>query len=352
MLHKNRGLGPHLTDLDTLLELPNTPRSWTAPRWLTQGDILFFYHTVSAERRIAKLLRALPSNGIIARWKSRDLRQTLERAAQRARELGGTIFAVAEVSEQATYARLDTADRHFESRVFAPFERCYRFAQPLPASAFNDLVTISRQMTITLVEGAALDGLKERLAQTTNIPPFLAAARSGGASFRDVGPTTWQAIACDPATRFLHEAQLRAYFIDYLLDTIKDPRSSRLEECETFRLGARKATGIADYFIMIDGRWVPVEAKLSLGVEANLAGQLAQYLRADTIKPRRGVRLGERIPVQPSAICLVIDQAGLYLTRDGVFVNCSSKQPLLTRPELGQCSGEDVRAKLRPLING
>ena len=31
--------------------------SWTAPRWMTQGDILFFYHTKNAKRKIQKLLK-------------------------------------------------------------------------------------------------------------------------------------------------------------------------------------------------------------------------------------------------------------------------------------------------------
>lgn len=58
MVEKNRYLRDGATDLDTLLEFdPDIACYWTAPRWITQGDIFFFYHAVTAKQRIGNLLK-------------------------------------------------------------------------------------------------------------------------------------------------------------------------------------------------------------------------------------------------------------------------------------------------------
>src|SRR5687768_9099065 len=46
MIDGNSYKGENLTDIDCLLDFrPHDGTSWTSPKWLTQDDILFFYHT-------------------------------------------------------------------------------------------------------------------------------------------------------------------------------------------------------------------------------------------------------------------------------------------------------------------
>ena len=63
-------------------------------------------------------------------------------------------------------------------------------------------------------------------------------------------------------------------------------------------------TGRADYFVMIGGRWIPIEAKLNLLTESNLLGQIGKYLRVDkfvaTVRKRQG---SEFFPQQHGAWC-------------------------------------------------
>ncbi len=341
MLRKNRYFGTALTDLDLLIDFPNAPKAWTAFRWLTSGDLLFFYHAASAPQRIKRIQRKLQREG------NRDpiLIKVLERAAERANDRAGRIFAVAEISGTPAYERLDDDERHFQGRIFAPFARVDHLTPGMTLDQLAAIgISISRQSALTSIEGEQFTHLKAFLQQSGSIPAYLANAFPGGTGFRDVDVATWRAISCAPEQRFIHEGQVRSYLIDYLLDAVKDPRTPRLEECDCRRGGM--STGRADYFITLAGRWVPVEAKLNLQAERDLPAQLAQYTHIDAFTPTRGARRGTPIPTTPSDVCLVIDQAGLYTTRNGRFSGCSADAPLIARRALPDLSNTAVRQRV------
>jgi len=226
----------------------------------------------------------------------------------------------------------------------------HHFERPVSIGTLADIgISISRQSALTPLEGEQLSQLKARLALTNRLPAFVGNAQPGGVGFRGVSTSTWRTISCATERRFIHEGQLRSYLIDYLLDEIKDPRTSRLEECDCYR--AITATGRADYMMTLGGQWVPVEAKLNIQAERDLPGQLARYLQIDFFIPTRGQRRGERVPTSRADQCLVIDQFGLYVARDGAFVHCALDRPLLTRAELARLSGAEVRSRLIPLLH-
>ena len=57
MVEGNQDMPDWATDMDTLLHFdPTIGYSWTAPKWITQGDLLFFYHTKNARQRTMRLL--------------------------------------------------------------------------------------------------------------------------------------------------------------------------------------------------------------------------------------------------------------------------------------------------------
>jgi hypothetical protein len=315
MVVSNQPLGAGATDLETLLNFkPNHGAWWTTPRWITTGDVLWFYHTLSAKAKIARLRKQIKRAETDA-----DLIAVLDRAAKLAEQYAGTIFACAEVAGPTEYVKAEGEIYHFKNPMFAPLARVICFKHPLSATRFEHVIKINRQGTITAVSGESFDRLKELIAEDNSLPDFVRLAHSGDIGFRKVDRTNWRTVSCLPETRFIHEAQIRAYFLDYLIDELKDLRTPRLEECQCMRSGQQ--TGVADYMIQIDGRWVPVEAKLNLLTERDISGQVAKYTHIDAFRPMKDTDKQTR-QVADAAVCLVIDQAGIYLLADDVFVDC------------------------------
>lgn len=340
MLTKNaEASGRPQTDLETLLHFSaGTEAAWTAPRYMQTGDILLFYHAVSARNRIATMQRHLGPN-------DRDLADVLKRNAVFAKEYGGTIFACAEITGPAIYERPAGKASHFRGRSFAPFRKVVRFTPPL--EEFAAAVTIKRGVALTPVEGQHFDTLKDLLKQQQRLPPFFEAARPGGTDFGGTTAETWRHIACAEDKRFSDEAQVRAYLIDYLLDEIKDPATPRYEECPCFRGGER--IGIADYFVQLGGQWMPVEAKLNIYAERDLPAQLRRYTGLDAFQSTGR----KRHPGPQHPYCLIIDQAGIYIAAEGVFVTAPGRRtdtlparPLIARDELPDLPGSAIRARL------
>ncbi len=57
MVKGNEHIAKWSTDLDVLLNVSSgNTIFWTAPKWLTEGDVMFFYHTKRAKVRTAKVL--------------------------------------------------------------------------------------------------------------------------------------------------------------------------------------------------------------------------------------------------------------------------------------------------------
>lgn len=349
MLHKNRGIGEGLTDVDTLVSFPNLANMWTASRWMTSGDLLFFYHAASAPYRIGRLQRELRKQAALEQHERRELTAVLERATAQAQARAGHVFAVAEISGTSLYERLDKDERHFQGRIFALFETVHHLERTVSLDQLAAIgISINRQGAVTPLEGEQLSRLKELLGKVGRLPAYVANALPGGTGFRGVNASTWRAISCALEQRFIHEGQVRTYLIDYLLDELKDHRTSILEECDCFR--QTTYTGRADYFISLGGQWLPVEAKLNIQTERDVMAQLAQYSRISSFTPTRGPRRGVSFPTKRNDVCLVIDQLGLYITRAGAWVECSQTSPFLSRSALGQLSGEATRARLLSVL--
>jgi hypothetical protein len=134
------------------------------------------------------------------------------------------------------------------------------------------------------------------------------------------------------------------YLLDFLLAEIKDNRTPLLEECTCYRKGVR--TGVVDYFVSIHGIWFPVEAKLNLSAERDLRAQVSKYVHIDAFVPQKGPHRGKRFEAQESALCVVIDQQGIYLLSDRVYAGCRPGTPLWRREELAQRICGDIRTYL------
>jgi hypothetical protein len=355
MVEKNRYVRDWATDLDTLLEFdPRVGCHWSAPKWLTTGDILFFYHTKTAKRRVAMLTRETEGkqgHGRLARIRlsrrareQRDLVRLLRHAADLADRYSGTIFGCGEVGGPPEYLEDEEGLLHFKSRIFVPLARVPIFGTPLGLDDLSESVRIKRQGTITPLGSEEFQSVRRRLSESNELPQFLREAEFGELGFRNIDGSNWTLISCTGDAVFIHEAQIRAYLSDFLLDGLRDEGSPLLQECECFRGG--EMTGRVDYFARLHGCWVPLEAKLNILAEGELCTQLGKYIHIDSFVPTRGAHRGKVFQVRDSAICLVGDRSGVYITSDGEFRECSRGVPVWTREELARTSTKEVRNRV------
>lgn len=343
MLNRNASAGTEITDIDSVLRFRSGDETfWTAPKWLTKGDILFFYHTKRGGLNASKLL----NDARRLHPRKRRLIAVLEHAAELSRRFAGTIFGCAAVSGSTEY--FGKQESHFSGRSFAPLGKVHIFGKPLKSESVADFVKIG-QATITPLYTREAKGIRALLAAENRLPTFLLKLEFGDNTFQNVNRHNWDRISCLPDTRFIHEAQLRSYMLDYFLSAVKDKGTSLLEECQCFRDG--ESTGIVDNFVKIDGRWFPCEAKLNIRAEKDIVRQVRQYIGVDSFVPTRGPRRSQWFYPEKPRICLVVDQSGLYIvSSDGKYISCSRDKPLLRREAFGGVDSSGFRELIRDFI--
>jgi hypothetical protein len=342
MVERNKPKVSWSTDLDILLNFKNTkPLFWTAPKWLTKGDIIFFYHTKRAKSRTAKLFTE-------AQQKfphKRNLIKLLKHAKETADLYSGNIFGCALVSSGTQL--FDKQEKHFISRLFAPLEKVHIFEKPLHQELFADCVKIGLN-TITPLYKKEFNGIRKLLSKQNKIPNFLQNTALGDNVFKNINASNWRSISCIPNIEFIHEAQLRAYLLDFFLNEIKDKGSPILEECECF-CGDRN-TGRVDYFIKIFGQWIPVEAKLNISKERDIFAQTAKYTNINVFSPRKGSYRNKVFVVNPIPLCLVFDQLGIYLiSKTGKFINSGFNIPNWKREQYTKRVGFKIREEVKKI---
>lgn len=341
-----------ITDMDVLMDFPVGKQvTWIAPKWLTASDILFFYHTKSAMSLIQKLQLEVAQTikgdadpgEALSRSDVNTLKDILDRQSGLAERYSGSIFGFAVVSGRPV--RYHDEDKHFKGTIYAPLGDVHIFSQPV--FDFSDIIRIG-QNTTTPVFGQEFEKLKERAAIYNQLPQILVYTKPGSLSFRNVNSANWSDICCNRETKFVDEAQIRAYLIDYILSEIKDNRSPLLLECDCFRSGSR--TGTVDYFMCVSGQWIPVEAKLNVLVEENLSGQIDKYIHIQSFQPTKGIHKGRQFKTVDSGICLIIDQSGIFFTKDGHFVDCDLQNPNFRREDIDHQSISGIRQSIISLL--
>lgn len=259
---------------------------WTAPRWAKINDVVFFMHTKTAISTITRLRTELNQNRATY---SNDrfclLSEWINRGIQLYKSYGGKIFAIGRVSAAPEYTEFDEEDSvdyqyHWKSRIMAEISDIAVLETPIDISEFNDFIRVSRQSGITPVLGKEFTLLREVIRRKNSIPEYFARSVSSAIPLYKITRDNWLSIPKEYRRRFVLEAQFRSFFVDYLLAEIGDRRTF-FKECRC------KKSGIPDSFvdnlIFINGKWLPVEVKLSIATQQNLNGQVAKYCYDDMI---------------------------------------------------------------------
>lgn len=340
---KEDGKKGYRTDLESILRGTS---NWTAPAWAMPGDIVFFYHTKRALPGCRLLLRGAEQALAKARTKRRrwDVEPyvlALRHAELRAKDLGGHIFAWTVVTGDAERSEVGGGEgAFFKGKVFASITRARAFKHPLPLREFITFAK-PREGSITPLGPSEYGRLITLLGKKNTLPVKLERSRVGSTGFYSVTRQTWRAISCQPKTRFLNEAQLRTFWVDYLLREVVDPRTPIVVEAQCWR--ASKRTGIADYFVKLGGEWLPVETKLKHRLAVDLTGQLQKYTGVDRFSGRH--LLGKKT----HACCIPRGDRFVVVDHEGVHVRGGAVRKLrkvVSRVETGKLSRVTIRSRL------
>lgn len=247
---------------------------WTAPNWAMPNDMFIFYHSVSA----------LPSTKSIYNRVSReypeesDLIKIAKNQISWAEKYAGTIFAIAKVGYRTKIDNEASKDLHFDSKTFARPLDLIILDNPIHLTEFRRYVEIRKQATITPVAKSQFDGLWGLICRDNKVGIF-ENFNFVDNEFEKISKENWKEIIVKKNIRFLNENQVRKYYLDLILEEIKDDGSKLYEECVVSK------SAIADYFISINNKWYPVEAKLHFSNEDHLFDQLNKYAGTKKFTP-------------------------------------------------------------------
>lgn len=257
--------------------------SWTAPRWAKPGDIIFYMHGKSANAKIARTKSELKRDREhYTEEEYRVLSALIEKETRIHKQYGGKIFAVGQLIGAPEYIPSEelVEGLSFHSRVFAEIGSMYAFENPLNVEECNEYLHISLVSGITPVDGDIFDRLKGKLKEKKSIPTFLEEAKTTPLPLQRINDENWMTLSNDFRREFMFESQFRYYYVDRLLRNISGQKKI-FRECRCKKDGI--SNSFIDNVIRFEGRYLPVEVKLSILVEKNIKKQVRKYCYDDFI---------------------------------------------------------------------
>lgn len=251
---------------------------YTAPKWIMRGDIVFFYHAITANQHTRRLRKEI-KNGDFEN--SKQLLEYLDYCDSLYEKYGGKIYAVGTVSDTAYYSESGWEHPHFKTRIFAPIENIIKLGCPLSSNQFKEFLPISRHGGITPVFGNDFMKLRSLILRYNDIG-YLEKCTTVSFPLKDVQKGTWIRFANENGRKYLYEEQFRKYYVDFLLMSISDD-GKIYSEVSCIRNG--KQTGIVDNVILFGGAYASVEIKLSAMFDVNaVVDQLKKYVDVEEFK--------------------------------------------------------------------
>lgn len=252
---------------------------WTAPKWAKAGDIVFFMHSKTARSTITKLRSELirKRDGISTADYDR-LMGYIGHALDIHAKYGGKIFAVGRICGGPEYVQPEDVVNevlHWKSRNYSAIDNIHVLEHPVDISVFRDYIHISRGSSITPLFDTNFDKLRVDIGKENELPEYVMNSVARPIPLRLINDKNWIEIANDYRRCFILEEQFRKFYVDYLLRTIGDQKRF-YTECRCQR--SLMNDSFMDYVIRFEGKYLPVEVKLSVHAEPNLIGQVSKYV--------------------------------------------------------------------------
>ncbi len=309
-------------DMQALLEvngLEESVHSWTLPKWIKSGDIVFFMHSKNSKFTIASLKVEFQREiGRLSSDQVRTIRGALNIGEELYYKYGGKIFMIGEIDEEAPFeydfSEFRKYSPHYRGRICAYAKCCSLLKNPIDLSEFGKFIKLSCGGSITPVCGKQFEELKHLIMSRNNIPVYLEEASAMPIPLKDIDDNNWLSIASAFRNRFMYEIQFRSYYVDYFLKVLGDNKKI-YSECECRKNGASHPSYV-DNIISFGKYYLPVEVKVNKDSEHDLVGQVRKYCYIDKLYLEQNQKkLVNNEDVIRDKV-LVIDTFGVYLYRN------------------------------------
>ena len=204
-------------------------------------------------------------------------------------------------------------DPHWKSRVYVNVCDCQLLENPVDLSDFSSFIKLSCGGSITPVFGSEFESLKELIKTKGNtIPEYLETSRAMPIPLARINENNWLQVSSQYRMSFIYESQFRAFYVDYLLRQLGD-RKTIYRECACRKGDVHPS--YVDNVIILGGKYLPIEVKLSKDAETDLHGQLKKYCYVDILYlDKKEDRIADNSKVISDKV-LLIDTFGIYLYR-------------------------------------
>lgn len=304
---------PHTVEMP-LLGSYNEVGWYTAPAWIMDGDIVFFYHAVTANEHNKRLRRKIKHSGFDD---SEELNKYLDYCDDLYKKYGGRIYAVGKVVGNAFYSESEWEHSHFKSRIFAPISNVEKLDFLVHADMFKEFIPITRHSGVTPVLGNDFVKLKSVILRYNELS-YIKECASVSIPLREVKKGNWLQSANANGRRYLYEAQFRKYYVDYFLICLSDDGKYHSEiSC----VKDKKISGRADDCIKFNGKYLFAEVKLHMFSKYDLIEQAQKYCNTDSCHLGKDVISTECI-YQNQVLLIDAERICIY---DAKFKDCVSE---------------------------
>jgi hypothetical protein len=334
------------TDVDLVTR--RDPGAWTAPKQDLVGGALFFFLSAKAWINARYCYNNAKKHPTFQRYPV--LMAALQRNYDYIKTNHRHLIGVARVVGRASYGN----SLGFRTTTFAETEDFHLLDTPISYDEVQEITIINAATNYSLV-GRKSDQMRELAAKYNTLPEWLTKMTFGESVYADMNRRNWLekistlTLYIDAEHTASPEQVIRAYFIDFFIEellTQQDNQRHRVDQTDTIFTEVttyrdKKATGRADYMLNLFGHWIPFEAKVGIATEKDILSQVKQYTHVDYF-----IRGGQKYPVGQHGYCLLGDQYGVYLCKDGQWVDCAADRPLWARTSLNRKTMREIQEYL------
>lgn len=297
---------PHTVEMP-LLDSYNDVGWYTAPAWIMDGDIVFFYHAITANEHNKRLRREIRHSDFDD---AEELNKYLDYCDSLYEKYGGRIYAVGKVVGNAFQSESGWEHPHFKSRIFAPISNVEKLGFPVHADMFKKFLPITRHSGITPVLGNDFMNLKSLVSRYNELS-YIKECVSTSVPLREVKKGNWLKSANENGRRYLYEAQFRKYYVDYFLICLSDG-GKYYSEISCIKDG--NISGRADNCIKFNGKYLFIEVKLHMFSRYELIEQVRQYCNTDSFHVGENIISSECI-YQNQVLLIDVERIRIYDTK-------------------------------------